>query len=573
MDMFKKIFKSGRVIVLLLFLVFSIVAIHPIPWNDGVAIRAIAKDSPAYSAGIVAPKATATPMSRERILSLDQTVIHDIEDYYSALEKLRPNVSVQVKTDRRAYRVMPQYRVEVVELDEMVLENRTREVFDEKTNATVNETYSVEVAKTSSIVHSEEPVDLGISVYDAPKTNLRKGLELQGGTRVLMQPREEVSDEVLSTLIASLEQRINVFGISDVSIKPATDLSGSQFVLVEIAGITEEEIKNLLASQGKFEAKVGNVSVFQGGSDITYVCRSADCSGIDPRRGCSQVDVNQWGCSFYFTISLSPEAARRQAAATRDLPVLSDTNSGEGYLSEKLYLFLDDSLVDTLNIGASLKGQASTDIQISGSGMGSTQADAMNNALANMKNLQTILITGSLPVKLDIVKVDAVSPTLGEEFVSSTLLMALLATLAVILVIFLKYREWKITIPIAITMVAEIVILLGIAALIGWNLDLAAIAGIIVAVGTGVDDQIVITDETLRAGRRENLGWKERFKRAMFIIMGAYLVAVVSMLPLLFAGAGLLKGFALTTILGVSVGVFLTRPAYAAIVEILLNKD
>jgi preprotein translocase subunit SecD len=42
--------------------------------------------------------------------------------------------------------------------------------------------------------------------------------------------------------------------------------------------------------------------------------------------------------------------------------------------------------------------------------------------------------------------------------------------------------------------------------------------------------------------------------------------------PLLFAGAGLLKGFALTTILGISIGVFITRPAYAAAVEILLKK-
>ena len=45
----------------------------------------------------------------------------------------------------------------------------------------------------------------------------------------------------------------------------------------------------------------------------------------------------------------------------------------------------------------------------------------------------------------------------------------------------------------------EIIILLGFAALVGWNLDLAAIAGIIIAAGTGVDDQIVITDETLKS--------------------------------------------------------------------------
>jgi len=42
--------------------------------------------------------------------------------------------------------------------------------------------------------------------------------------------------------------------------------------------------------------------------------------------------------------------------------------------------------------------------------------------------------------------------------------------------------------------------------------------------------------------------------------------------PLLFAGAGLLKGFALTTMAGLTFGVFITRPAFAAMVRILLTK-
>ena len=45
------------------------------------------------------------------------------------------------------------------------------------------------------------------------------------------------------------------------------------------------------------------------------------------------------------------------------------------------------------------------------------------------------------------------------------------------------------------------------------------------------------------------------------------------MLPLLFAGAGLLKGFALTTILGFTAGVFVTRPAFAVIIQALLESE
>jgi preprotein translocase subunit SecD len=137
--------------------------------------------------------------------------------------------------------------------------------------------------------------------------------------------------------------------------------------------------------------------------------------------------------------------------------------------------------------------------------------------------------------------------------------------------VLIRYRNMRVAGPMLLTMICEVVIIMGFAALIQWNIDMAAIAGIIVAVGTGVDDQIIIADETLR-GESQKFGWKERFKRAFFIIMVAYFTGVAAMVPLLFAGAGLLKGFALTTILGISIGVFITRPAYAAIVQKLLKK-
>ncbi len=58
----------------------------------------------------------------------------------------------------------------------------------------------------------------------------------------------------------------------------------------------------------------------------------------------------------------------------------------------------------------------------------------------------------------------------------------------------------------------------------------------------------------------------------MFIIIGAFLTIIAAMLPLFWAGAGLLKGFALTTILGVSVGILITRPAFSEIVKKILKE-
>ena len=115
-----------------------------------------------------------------------------------------------------------------------------------------------------------------------------------------------------------------------------------------------------------------------------------------------------------------------------------------------------------------------------------------------------------------------------------------------------------------LTSFSELVIILGIAALIKWNLDLPSIAGILATIGTGVDQQIVILDEA-RTGR--DTGIKQRLKRALFVIMGAYLTSLVALLPLYWAGAGLFKGFALTTIIGITAGVLITRPAFADIVK------
>ena len=517
--MAKSIIKNPRIIFLIVVIILAIVAIHP-SQQKGVAIRYVIPNGTANQAGIQSPKPGTPPMSKEVILSINNIPTKTLNDYYNIIESLKTNITIQVKTNKNIYRV------------------KTQEI--------------------------NGKIDLGIRVYDAPTSNIRKGLDIEGGTRVLLKPEKKISKDDMELVISSMKQRLNVYGLTDIIIRKATDLSGNQYVITELAGVNEEEVKDLISKQGKFEAKIGNDTVFIGGKkDITHVCRSADCSGIDPNYGCSQSDKG-WVCRFRFTITLSPKAAQRQANLTKDLKVVKEND--QEYLSKDLTLYLDDVLVDSLKIGADLKGRVVTDIQISGSGVGSTKEEAVYNTLQNMKRLQTILITGSLPVKMQVVKTDALSPTLGKQFLKNALVIGVLALLAVTLVVFIRFKKPVIVIPMLITMLSEVIILLGFAALTGWNLDIAAIAGIIVAVGTGVDDQIVITDETIK-GEKEAYGWKERIKKAFFIIMGSYFTTVVAMIPLLLAGAGLIKGFAFTTIVGVTIGVFITRPAFATMVE------
>lgn len=105
----------------------------------------------------------------------------------------------------------------------------------------------------------------------------------------------------------------------------------------------------------------------------------------------------------------------------------------------------------------------------------------------------------------------SVSPDLGDQFEKGTLIAGLLAIFMVSLVVFLRYRTPILVLPIIFTTLAELILILGTASLIHWNIDLPAIAGILAAIGTGVDDQIIITDEVLK--KDKSVHQKKKSKR------------------------------------------------------------
>ena len=423
-----------------------------------------------------------------------------------------------------------------------------------------NESKRLDITTMNSehVLFISEPPNL--VVEELRSTNIQTGLDIRGGSRALVKADQDLTDLELQELIDVSRNRLNVFGISDVEISGVTDLEGNKFMLVEVAGATPEDLENLISQQGKFEARIGNQTAFIGGDeDITNVCRNdATCASVT---GCSGGDGGAI-CRFSFTITLSPDAAERHADITRDISI--DPSSAGQYLAENLTLVLDDNVVDTLLISTNLRGQVTSQISIQGSGQGANQEEAFDDARESMNQLQTILITGSLPYQLEIVKLDTISPTLGSQFTSLLLLAGASSIFLVGIIVFVRYRRIKISLALLATAFSELLIILGIASLINWNLDLPSIAGILATVGTGVDQQIVILDEA-RSGGTSSL--RSRMKRALFIVFAAYFTSMVAFLPLYWAGAGLFKGFAFTSIIGITAGVFITRPAFADMIR------
>jgi preprotein translocase subunit SecD len=541
MSKIKRILRNKRVIILIVCLLLALLFIRPV-FQEGVAIRTVHENSAAAEAtpnSIESPSPGIKPVSREVIQYVNNKRITNTEEYFDAIGEIEPGTAFTIRTNKRTYHLQQQ------------LINKTITENDEE-------------------ITIQEYQEIGLTVFDRPTNNIRRGLDLEGGTRVLLEPQGEITTDELDMTIRGMELRLNAYGLSDISVRRTSDLFGNTYITAEIPGVNEEEVTQLLSTQGKFEGVVGDSEVFIGGSrDIVHVYTVGENSRITRCEG----ERGNYFCGFEFTIVLSQDAARRMADATENLSIIGIGQ--QGYLSENITLILDGEIVDELRISSSLKGQVLTRISITGGREGATEKEARANAIQDMRNLQAILSTGSLPVKLEVVKTDTISPALGAGFIKNAILAGLFAIIAVSTIIAIRYKEWKITIPIVITILSEVILILGFAALINWRMDIAAIAAIIIAVGSGVDDQIVISDETIKKKKKtkkeETEPWKRRVARAFFIIFASYATLAVAMVPLWFAGAGLLKGFALTTIVGITMGVLITRPAFAEILEIIVE--
>ncbi|MCJ7429110.1 MAG: hypothetical protein MUP66_01845 [Candidatus Nanohaloarchaeota archaeon QJJ-5] len=510
--------------------------------------------------------------------------------------------------------------------------------------------------------YAEEEVRIGpnqVENQTTIATNINMGLDLQGGARVMVEPNltgipvDEHGDTV-DNIITTLNTRVEAFGLQDVTIRPVSSLTSNQRrIQVEMAGASTEELRNLVESQGRFEAAFSiqasdgdtltfedsvfnveetenglsiNGTAFDTGETITlqtdshnitlryhnqteafHALRAVGYTGQDV----SNVDINptQSGvqcsspnsCQFQFQVQLDQRAAERFTAVAQNF----EGPSGGNLQGTQLVLTLDGQEMNRLSVSTGFRDSVISTPSITGGGESRAQATE------EMDNLKSILQSGALPTEIDIVSTNSVSATLGQEFVRVAFIAIVLAIIGVAFTVFIRYQTPKIALPITITGLSEVLLLVavfsntsltipivlalliptGIGLYVGFkqaeftvlmlpvgtlfllgifefapSLDLAGIAGIIAAVGTGINDQIIITDER-KEERVKSI--KKRIKRAFFIIFTSAASTIGAMLPLMSIGAGAVAGFAVTTIIGVLIGVAVTRPAYAKILETL----
>ncbi|OAQ53476.1 hypothetical protein HTG_08335 [Natrinema mahii] len=389
--------------------------------------------------------------------------------------------------------------------------------------------------------------------------------------------RDGVTQSTRDNMIRTIQTKINAAGLSGGTAYESTTVSGDHYIVVEVPNMDADELRTILSERGQVEVVAYHPE--NGTQTNDTVLRGGDIVDVDPPE-------QQGEDSYAVPVLVSDEAAPGFQQQMNDLGFTSEgvgrcglrgdgenidfDQEGEHYC---LLTVVDGEVVDAHSMGDRGGNGLATDMR-EGTWVNDPtfQMGAQNQQDA--QSLSVNLRAGSLRAPLDFSEeqVYSIEPGHADQFKQYSLLIGLLSVLTVSGVVYARYTDTRVALPMIVTAMAEVVILLGFAALIRMPLDLSHVAGFIAVVGTGVDDLVIIADEVMDEGDvSSERVFQSRFRKAFWVIGAAAATTVVALSPLAVLSLGDLRGFAIITILGVFIGVLITRPAYGDILRRLLT--
>jgi preprotein translocase subunit SecD len=373
------------------------------------------------------------------------------------------------------------------------------------------------------------------------------GLDLQGGAKLTYDldmsdiPQEKREDALESTR-SIIDQRINVFGVSESVIQ--TIRTGNDYrVVVELPGVTDVnqaiDLIGKTAQLSFWEPSTEDVTPEEATSSayplgatfflnnkkpvqtlLTGKDLEAATVGFNPQNGAAEV-----------LLTFTPQGTKYFADITK-------RNIGQPVL-----IVLDDEVIQAPVVQSEIpNGQAS----ITG---GYTTEQA--------KTLSIALNAGALPVPLDLVAQSNVGPSLGLDSLKQSLFAGILGLISVTLFMVFIYKKEGLLASIALLVYTLLVLF--IFKIVPVTLTLAGIAGFILSVGMAVDANILIFErmkEELRAGKSKAQAVEQGFKRAWTSIRDSNISSLITCLILFYFGTGIVRGFALTLAIGILVSMF-----------------
>ena len=553
----KDLFKNPRVIIFILIFLGSIVAIHPsytpgegitTNLNFGLdleggswlqiklegALAQIDVDSGKLVSGIVEPIIGAPIEITKNTLdvggSADKSVTFTTSASVSAsqleslgtvsVDKLNAGITQVTISDTSKEHLIQSYLSKALDAEVVSMSTQDGTVYEIRTAVTEEQLQAL-LEKVGGSIHKNED---GTSTY-----------------------KEGVSSDTRDLTRDILNDKMNSMGLKDIPVRTV----GDEYILIDFAGIDLATAKEIAEKPGKFEIRIQTT-----GNETEHVLYGDSIQSV----GIPTYHDEQWHTPFV----LDEEGARALQKVALETGAIDDPES------HYLIMYLDGVEI----YGAPLSYSAASKLRegpiYSWEASTGTDEAAKTQATA----LQVHLRAGALPVNVQLVGSGHVDAGLGSQFKTEAVIAGLISLLGVAAVVFRRYKRREILLPMVGTSTSEVIMILGVAALIGWQLDLPAIAGIIASIGTGIDHLVIITDEVLHEGKLPpSRVFKSRIGKAFAIILGAASTNIIALSPLVVMGFGSLKGFAITTIIGVFIGVIFARPVYGVVIKELLHVD
>jgi preprotein translocase subunit SecD len=220
-------------------------------------------------------------------------------------------------------------------------------------------------------------------------------------------------------------------------------------------------------------------------------------------------------------------------------------------------------------ISPDIAGVAARDVEITGF------RGSYETAEREASDLKTVL-SQRLPVKVSFVGESSIPARLGAEFAFEVVKAAIAAAACVGVLVYLRYRRPMIVGAIMLTAGSELLITIGIVRVL-QTIGLPEIGAILAVIGTGVEQQLIMTDELLRIGLPQAgprpMSLSGRIGKAFAVIFAAAATTIAAMVTLFFVGYGAMKGFAIVMSIGVLVAILVVLPAFGRIINAIVSRE
>ncbi|GHH15323.1 MULTISPECIES: protein translocase subunit SecD [Sphingomonas] len=389
-------------------------------------------------------------------------------------------------------------------------------------------------------------------------------LQVVDSSRVVMTPTQAGIAAAINTAMATatdvVRTRIDKLGTKE----PTIVRQGNDRIVVQVPGLKDPKaLRELLGKTAKLEFKMVDDTPYvpggivpAGSQALPYseagpgaqilVKRQAILTGdqlLTASQGFAQ-DTNEPIVNFGF----NSEGGKKFARVTQE-------NGGRRFA-----VIVDDKVISAPKIDTPILG---------GSGYihGSFTVESANN-------LAIALSSGKLPISLKVVEERTVGPDLGADSIHAGLLASGIAVALVVLFMIATYGRFGFYADYAV--VINVVVIMGVLALLNGTLTLPGIAGFVLTIGTAVDANVLINErirEERRRGRSVIQSVELGYKEASRTIFEANATHAISGLIMLMLGSGPVKGFAVVLLIGIITSVFTSVTFTRMLVVLWIRKN